>query len=153
MKPRRTFLDRAEHFEVLLDAAATLDTGSRRGGRRALLAVYLFSGLRADEALSLRWRDVRLADGTLTVTASKTEAGVRTVDLLPVLRDELLAHRATRSGDGPSAYVFGTSTGGSWATPTSAAASSLRPSRSRTSGSRNEDGASARGLEPPQLPT
>jgi integrase len=41
---------------------------------------------------------------------SKTDAGARTIDLLPVLVDELLELRA-RSDDGPEALVFGTSTG------------------------------------------
>jgi integrase len=40
-----------------------------------------------------------------------TPAGVRTVDLLPVLRDELLAYKAKAADTGPDVLVFGTSTG------------------------------------------
>jgi integrase len=70
----------------------------------------LYGGLRIDEALSLRWRDLNLADGFLRVRASKTEAGERRVEILPPLRDELLALRARR--DEPrDALVFGTANG------------------------------------------
>jgi len=51
-----------------------------------------------------------VARGTITVRAAKTDAGVRTVNLLPVLRDELNAYAARAKHDG-NALVFGTSTG------------------------------------------
>lgn len=110
--PPRSWLDRADHISSLLDAAAQLDTDARtgRGQRRALLAILTFAGLRIDEALSLRWRDVDLARGTIAVRASKTDAGVRTVNILPVLRDELLDYRA-RSTAHATALAFGTATG------------------------------------------
>jgi integrase len=44
----------------------------------------MFSGLRIGECIALRWRDVDLAHGRLLVGDSKTDAGVRYVDLLPV---------------------------------------------------------------------
>ena len=61
---------------------------------------------------ALRWRDVDLASGRITVRASKTDAGMRRVDLLPVLRDELLAHKAGAPDIGPDALVFSSQTGG-----------------------------------------
>lgn len=90
-----SYLDRAEHVAALLDAAGALDRERRLrvGHGRALLATLALAGLRIDEALSLRWRDVDLAAGTLSVVRSKTDAGERVVDLLPLLRDELLALR------------------------------------------------------------
>ncbi|HEV7492526.1 tyrosine-type recombinase/integrase [Baekduia sp.] len=111
--PRRTYLDRAEHITAMLDAAGELDAAARvqKGERRALLATLVFAGLRIGEALSLRWRDVNLARGTIAVRAAKTDAGVRTVDLLPVLRDELLSYRAGLGDVGRDALVFGTRTG------------------------------------------
>ena len=110
--PRRSWLDRADHIAALLDAAGQLDAEARslRGQRRALLATLTFAGLRIGEALSLRWRDVDLARGTITVRAAKTDAGVRTVHILPVLRDELGAYRA-RLDAAPDVFVFGTTTG------------------------------------------
>jgi len=112
VKPKRTFLDRADHITALLEAAGTLDQGSRRGGHRALRATLVFAGLRIDEALSLRWRDVDLARATLAMKQSKTDAGIRTVDMLPALRDELGALRASRSRDQTTDLVFRTATGG-----------------------------------------
>jgi integrase len=82
----------------------------RRGQRRALLATLIFAGLRVGEALSLRWRDVDLARGTITVRTAKTDAGVRVVNVLPVLRDELTDYRA-RLEPAPETLVFGTTKG------------------------------------------
>jgi integrase len=110
--PRRSWLDRADHIAALLDAAGEVDRKARvcRGQRRALLATLIFAGLRIGEALSLRWRDVDLARGTITVRAAKTDAGVRIVNVVPVLRDELGAYRA-RLDTAPDALVFGTAIG------------------------------------------
>ena len=110
--PSRTSLDRADHLAALLDAAGEIDAGapSRRGQRRALLATLMFAGLRIGETLALRWDDVDLARGTIKVRPSKTDAGVRVVNVLPILRDELGAYRADIAHD-RGALVFGTSTG------------------------------------------
>ena len=54
-----------------------------------------FAGLRIGELVDLRWRDVDLAAGHITVRAAKTDAGARTIDLLPVLRDELTPLKAS----------------------------------------------------------
>ncbi len=110
--PRRSWLDRADHISALLDAASKLDAEARvcRGQRRALLATLTFAGLRIGEALSLRWCDVDLARSTITVRVAKTDAGVRVVNILPVLRDELGTYRA-RFDALPDALVFGTAIG------------------------------------------
>jgi integrase len=108
-KPARVYLDRAEQIAALLDAASELDREARSNGkiaRRALLATLTFAGLRISELLDLEWRDVDLAAGRLSVRHSKTDAGSRYVDLLPVLRDELSAHKATSASTDPNAYVF-----------------------------------------------
>jgi integrase len=111
---KRTRLDRADHIVALLDAAAELDAAAlvRQGQRRALLATLAFAGLRIGELLELRWRDVDLARGTLRVRHAKTDAGDRTVNLVPALRDELLSYRAGLGDVDRRAFVFPSSTGG-----------------------------------------
>jgi integrase len=97
VRPQRTLLDRAEQIVALLDAAADLDAEARvtaKLHRRALLATLTFAGLRISELIALDWADVDLAGGRLYVRASKTDAGVREVDLLPVLAAELRALKA-----------------------------------------------------------
>jgi integrase len=110
--PRRSWLDRADHISALLAAAGSIDDSARAlcGQRRALLATLTFAGLRLGEAQALRWRDVDLARKTITVPSAKTDAGVRTVNLLPILRDELVDYRA-RLDSAPDSLVFGTAAG------------------------------------------
>ena len=115
-KPRRSYLDTAEQVAALLDAAGELDARSaqpagRHVRRRAMLATLTFAGLRLGELLALRWRDVDLAAGRLRIADAKTAAGVRDVHLLPALRDELLAVKASSSDVRPDRLVFPTSTG------------------------------------------
>ncbi len=113
-KPTRAYLDRAEQIAALFHAAGELDREARSNGqiaRRALLATLTFAGLRISELLDLEWRDVDLAAGRLRVRHSKTDAGSRYVDLLPVLRDELSAHKAANATAAPDAYVFPSAAG------------------------------------------
>jgi integrase len=67
--------------------------------------------LRIGEALALRWRDVDLSARRLRVTDSKTDAGVRQVDLLPTLHEELSAHKAHTAFSGRDDFVFPTESG------------------------------------------
>ncbi len=113
-RPDRAYLDRAEQIIALLDAAGAMDYEARSNGqiaRRALLATLTFAGLRIGEALDLRWRDVDLAGARLRVRQSKTDAGVRYVDLLPALHDELTALKARVAVPDPSAPVFPSAAG------------------------------------------
>jgi len=103
-KPARPWVE-PEQLPTLLDAAP-------KGGGRMLLALLAGSGLRIGEALALRWRHVDLMGaGTLTVVASKTSAGVRTVDLTAALHEELTNwwHETTYAQ--PDAFVVPTPTG------------------------------------------
>jgi integrase len=111
-RPARSWLDTAEHVAALLDGAGALDKAARarKGQRRALLATLVLGRLRIGEALALRWRDLDLANGTITIRASKTDAGVRVVHLLPALGGELRANAAGAKGDA-AGLVFATSTG------------------------------------------
>ena len=72
-------------------------------------ATLIFAGLRIGEFLALRWGDVDLPGGWITVRASKTDAGRRKVKIRPVLRDVLLAHKPLDAS--PDAYVFATGQG------------------------------------------
>jgi integrase len=105
-KPRRPFVE-PEQLMCLLRAAEGLYDG--RG--RPLLGVLAGAGLRIGEALALQRRDVNLARGTLTIRQSKTEAGVRTVDLTPALRDELALWLDRAEIRDPTALVFRTGNG------------------------------------------
>ena len=121
-RPVPVWLDSAEQIEALLDAASALDARAKlKGGRdqkggleyrRALLATLLFAGLRIGELTDLRWRDVDLPGKRLLVQReAKTDAGVREVDILAVLRGELTSHHrrartarpATTCSQAPSA--------------------------------------------------
>jgi integrase len=110
--PPRLHLE-PEQVAALLDAAGELDAEDRlrNGSRRALLATLAYAGLRVGELTALRWRDVDLAGGAIRVREAKTDAGVRTVDVQPELRDELVELRARARFDGPDDLVFGTRTG------------------------------------------
>jgi integrase len=111
-RPTRAFLE-PEQVAALLAAASELDDEDRSGRRirRPLLATLAFAGLRVGELLALRWADVDLAAGRIRVRASKTDAGVRTVDLQPELHDDLVAWKMTTRRGEPEHLVFGTSTG------------------------------------------
>lgn len=100
--PRRRFLE-PEQVRAPLDAA---------GKHRTLLATAIMAGgLRVSEVAGLRWCDIDLAAGRLRVTASKTEAGVRVVDLSPHLREELAGHKAASLFSQPGDFVFPTQKG------------------------------------------
>ena len=113
VRARPIHLDSAELISALLDAAKDLDEakGSKTSGRRALVATLTLAGLRIGEACALLWRDVDLAHGRITVGRSKTDAGMREVDLLPLLRDELAAHKAAARAAGHDDLVFPTAAG------------------------------------------
>jgi integrase len=112
LKPRLTYLDSALAISALFEGAGALDRERRSAPlRRPLLATLTLAGLRIGEALALRWSDVDLARGVLRVRGTKTDAAERTVDLLPLLRDELSAWAALQPDRDPGAFVFATATG------------------------------------------
>jgi integrase len=75
---------------------------------RPVVYVCAFAGLRISEALGLRWADIDLKAGTIRVERQlapagerdnvKTPASAATLGMLPVLRRELVAHRARQAG-------------------------------------------------------
>jgi integrase len=76
------------------------------GYLRPLLILLLDSGLRPNaEALPLKWRDVDFERGMITVIASKTPAGLRTVPMTTRLKAELLRWKSL-TGLKNSEFVF-----------------------------------------------
>ncbi len=110
-KPRPAHLDSAEHITVLLDAAGELDKSTRTTGRRAAIALLLLAGPRASAGGALLWRDVDLANGRINFGRDKTDAGMREVDMLGLLREILAEHKAASEKTGPDEPVFVTSNG------------------------------------------
>lgn len=93
---------------------------------RPVAAACAYAGLRLSEALGLRWGDVNLNAGTVTVTGQlgpdgervplKTAASAATVPTLPALVAELRAHRSRVASSAltrvcPDALVFTTARG------------------------------------------
>jgi Phage integrase family len=92
-----------------------------RVGWRALCTMLGYSGPRISEALDLQERDVRLHDpvsSRLWIADSKTETGIRHVEVTPRLRDILIAHRAEKIRRGyptdPDTPFFCTRKGTRW---------------------------------------
>lgn len=54
---------------------------------------------------------VDLAANRITVRASKTDAGLRQIAILPALRDELATYKAGAANTDPDGYVFATTCG------------------------------------------
>ncbi len=107
---QRNHLERAAQIEVLLEAASELDhapsPGAHHVERRAMLATLIFAGLRIGELCALRWCDIDLASGWMTILDTKTDAGRRRVNVRGALGDELRAVRARSSRAAPDAFVF-----------------------------------------------
>ena len=129
-KKRPVHLDSAEQIAILLEAAGDLDRGDnvvevqgRRGktwtqrpalqttGRRAAFATLLLGGGRASATGAMLWRDIDLANARFEVGRDKTDAGMREVDMLPLLREILTEHKAGSEKTAPDDPVFVTSTG------------------------------------------
>lgn len=101
-KARVTHLTK-ENTDALIEAIETeYDSGS---WMYAAIYLAMFAGLRRGEILGLRWNDVDFEQNIINITTSiaqtngsgayaknpKTEAGKRTIPMLPQLRDVLLA--------------------------------------------------------------
>ena len=126
-QPKRTWLE-PEQVKPLLDATVR---GLRAGKTmpdprmRALFATAICTGLRIGELLALRWGEVNLAQGRLTVLDAKTEAGAgREIDIWPELHDVLASYKAAARHAKPTDYVFATATGRADSARTSPSASS-----------------------------
>jgi integrase len=78
---------------------------------RAVIALLSASGVRNTEACDLWWSDLDFTHGRINVTRSKTKRGVREIDMIPWLREELRAYRAAVGTPDFDAPVFPTRDG------------------------------------------
>jgi integrase len=103
-------------IEALLDSATT-------DRYRVLLATAIFTGLRLQELLGLRWVDVDFGAGEIRVRHQltrkraelvevKSDAGVREVTLRPQLAQVLRHYKAASAHSLLGDYVFATTSGG-----------------------------------------
>lgn len=98
--------------DTLTAAEAEAVLAAAEGDLHAMAQLALVYGLRIGEILDLRWSDVDLRSGELTVRKAKTRAGERTLPLLDDTAAALRAQRARTPMRGPDAYVFPGETGG-----------------------------------------
>jgi integrase len=112
----------AKRIRVLdAETIARLIAGGATERWRAALGLAGYAGLRLGEIRALAWGDVDLEAGTLTVRRSllpdgspkppKTEAGARTVPLLPALRRLLVAWKLRLPFTDSHAFVITTAEG------------------------------------------
>jgi hypothetical protein len=91
----------------------------------------------ANRAALARWD---LAGYRITVRESKTDAGIRQIDILPTLHDEMSAHKAQAPDTAPlTPSCSPPPRAPSWRRATSAAACSIRPSSEPTRSSPKQD--------------
>jgi integrase len=79
--------------------------------RRTIIACLAGSGLRNTELCRVEVRDVDFAHRHINLEDAKTDAGIRKVDLSPMLLDDLLAWRASLNDPAPDSPFFPTRTG------------------------------------------
>lgn len=108
-------LDTAGQIEALLDAATEMDRDPKYlcCDRQAIIATLVLAGPRASEVCHMLWRDIDLANGRIMVGRSKTQAGLREIRMLPILRDILAAHKAFAYRTEPNDLVFPNGAGNS----------------------------------------
>jgi integrase len=82
------------------------------GVRRAIVATLGLAGLRVTELCELDVQHIHLTARKVHVRESKTEAGVRAIDICPRLLEELKAYRAAHDQTDMIAPAFPTRTGG-----------------------------------------
>ncbi len=113
--PARSYLETAGQIVALLDAATELDREARvdrrHVERHAILATMMFAGLRIGELCALRWRDVDLTTGWITIGDAKTPAGRRRVKIRGGLAKVLAEVRTRQAQLNQDGYVFATPTG------------------------------------------
>ena len=102
---------------------AVIATAERRvPGFAPLIVLLAYTGMRAREALGLRWQDIDLDAATTrlrwqlgrddrTYAPLKTDAGERDIPILPVLRRRLVEHRLASPWTRPGDPIFAATSG------------------------------------------
>jgi integrase len=105
---RPVHLDSLEQIVALLDAAEQLDQdpASRLHDRKANIATLMFAGPRASEHTGLLWGDVDLVNDRIQIGRSKTQAGLREIHLLAILKQLLTTHKQTSARTRAEDLVF-----------------------------------------------
>lgn len=73
---------------------------------RAVFLTLTLTGVRRCEIRGLRWRDISLSEGTLRVTVSKSEEGLRVIQMPPLLIDTLAERYRQTRYKADSDFVF-----------------------------------------------
>jgi len=112
-RPAPVHIDSAAQIEALLEAAAELDRDPHYelAEREAIVGTFVLGGPRAIELGHMLWRDIDLAGARIFIGRSKTAAGLREIEIQPILRDILAAYKAIAYRGDPDALVFPTLTG------------------------------------------
>jgi integrase len=101
-----------DHLNLLTTVARGMDVTAGNydhNGREAALWVLGLCGPRVHEFCGFDWRD--LSDGGLRVRASKTPAGVRTIQVPDIARSALERHRQRLGDPAPETPIWPTATG------------------------------------------
>ncbi|MBA3865596.1 MAG: tyrosine-type recombinase/integrase [Solirubrobacterales bacterium] len=107
------YLESAAQIEALLEAAVELDRDHRRtlGDRLAVVSTLVFAGPRAIEIGYMQRRDADPANDRFFIGRSKTQAGLREVRMLPIVRDHVAAHLAASPNADPDDLLFANDAG------------------------------------------
>jgi integrase len=112
-RPAPVYIDSAAEIEALREAAAELDRDPHYEliEREAIVGTFVLGGPRAIELGHMLWRDIDLAGSRIFIGRSKTAAGLREIEILPILRDILATYKAIAYRGDPDVLVFPTLTG------------------------------------------
>jgi integrase len=112
-RQRGTFLE-PDELNSLLDAAGQLEAEARsdqKVARREIAATIGLAGLRVSELCQLTWKQLDFAHARIQIPDAKTAAGIREVDMTPLLHEILLDYRTRLAGVDPAEPVFPTRSG------------------------------------------
>jgi len=112
-RPAPVYIDSVAQIGALLEAAAELDRDPHYEliEREAIVGTFVLGGPRAIELGHMLWRDIDLAGSRIFIGRSKTAAGLREIEIQPILRDILAAYKAIAYCGDPDTLVFPTLTG------------------------------------------